>query len=157
MTAPEQADDFDDTTDSAADTAAPDPAAEAEKWKALSRKHEQAAKTNADAARRLAAIEDRDKSETQRLTEERDALKVQNEQARADTTRVKLALRYKIDEADLDFIGSGSDEEMESRAKRYAERIAGRPTTTGSVDQGPRSETAPQDMNDIIRAGIRRR
>ena len=37
--------------------------AEATKWKALARKHEKAAKDNADAARRLAQIEESGKSE----------------------------------------------------------------------------------------------
>ncbi|MFJ2863688.1 hypothetical protein [Kitasatospora sp. NPDC087314] len=53
---------------------APEPApkdwqAESEKWKRLSRENETRAKTNADAAKRLAEIEDAQKSETEKLTE----------------------------------------------------------------------------------------
>jgi hypothetical protein len=47
----------------------PDPAADAAKWKALARKHEAQAKANADAAARLAAIEESQKSEQQKLAE----------------------------------------------------------------------------------------
>lgn len=42
--------------------------AEAEKWKALSRKHEDRAKENADAAAKLRDLEERDKTEVQKLT-----------------------------------------------------------------------------------------
>jgi hypothetical protein len=45
--------------------------AEATKWKALARKHEKAAKDNADAARRLAEIEKSGKTEQERLAEAR--------------------------------------------------------------------------------------
>lgn len=44
-----------------------DPAKEAEKWKAIARKHEERAKANAEAAARLKEIEDAGKSETEKL------------------------------------------------------------------------------------------
>lgn len=47
----------------------PDPLAEVEKWKALARKHEQRAKENADARRRLDEIEEASKSEAQKLAD----------------------------------------------------------------------------------------
>jgi hypothetical protein len=47
--------------------------ADAEKWKALSRKHEANAKSNADAAKKLADIEDAQKSETERLAAAKEA------------------------------------------------------------------------------------
>jgi hypothetical protein len=43
--------------------------AEAEKWKALSRENENKAKANSVAAKRLAEIEDQQKTETERLTD----------------------------------------------------------------------------------------
>jgi hypothetical protein len=42
--------------------------AQLDEWKANARKHEERAKQNADAAKRLAAIEDANKSETERLS-----------------------------------------------------------------------------------------
>lgn len=42
-------------------------------WKAQSRKHERAAKANAEAARELAALKAKDQTESQRLSTERDA------------------------------------------------------------------------------------
>lgn len=46
-----------------------DHAAEAAKWKAMARKHEAQAKANAEAARKLAEVEDAKKTETERATE----------------------------------------------------------------------------------------
>jgi hypothetical protein len=43
--------------------------AEAEKWKSLARKHEGNARTNADAAKRLAAIEEQNKTELERAVD----------------------------------------------------------------------------------------
>lgn len=115
-----------------------------------------AEKASADLAARLKEFEDRDKSESQRLTEERDALKAERDTARVEATRLRLGLRYKLGEDDLDFLGSGSDEEMESRAKRLSERVAA-PPTRGAVDQGVRGESASSkpDMNALIRAAAR--
>jgi hypothetical protein len=64
---------------------APEPvdlAAEVEKWKALSRQNEQRAKDNADAAKRLADIEDAAKTDAQRLA---DQAKASDERAAAAT------------------------------------------------------------------------
>lgn len=160
MTQPDapQVDDFDDQGQSDTDAQRPegsDPQSEIAKWKSLARKHETAAKQNAQAARRLAAIEDRDKTDQQRLIEERDAIRAERDQMRAEATRSRLALRYKLDEGDLDFIGSGTDAEMEDRAKRYAERLSGR-RPSGDVDQGPRESSSPVGMNDLIRRQARR-
>lgn len=157
MTQPDDTDpvdDFDDTAGTGPDTGA-DPKAEAEKWKALARKHEQAAKANASAAKKLADIENRDKSETQKLTEERDALKVERDEARVDATRTRLGLRYRLEEADLDFLGSGTDEQMEARAKRLAERGVGKTPASG-VDAGVRNDPPAGDMNALIRSRVRR-
>ena len=54
---------------------------EATKWKALARKHEKTAKDDADAARRLAEIEESDKSEQERLAEARRSADERAEQA----------------------------------------------------------------------------
>lgn len=57
----------DPPTDPPADPPAdPDPVAEAEKWKALARKHENQAKANAAAAKRLAEMEKANQSDTEK-------------------------------------------------------------------------------------------
>ena len=46
-----------------------DPAAEVAKWKGLARKHEQQSKANALAAKKLTELEEKDKSESEKLTD----------------------------------------------------------------------------------------
>ena len=57
------------------------------KWKALARKHEANAKANAAAARRLAEIEDANKSEAERLSARAEAAERERDEARAAMTR----------------------------------------------------------------------
>lgn len=116
-----QSDDVDDVKDDAS-AGAPDTGsdvdwkAEAEKWKALSRKHEQQAKANADAARRLKDAEDADKTEVQKLTE----LAAQHEKAagesRSELMRLRVAMRKGLTEAQAKRLIGATEEELEADA-----------------------------------------
>lgn len=137
-----------------------DTANEVEKWKALARKHEGQAKANADAAKRLAELEDAQKSEAQRLEERAAAAERERDEVRVELTRLRMATRYGIAEDDLDLLGSGSDEEIESRAKRLAERFAATPAATvpgkptesmRSLKSGSTGEEPSTDGNDWFR------
>lgn len=66
--------------------------AEADKWKALARKHETQAKTNADAARKLSELEDADKTEIQRATDKATQAEQRATAAEARLTRMEVAL-----------------------------------------------------------------
>lgn len=66
--------------------------AEARKWKSLSRKHESQAKANADAAKRLKELEDKDKSESERLADELKAAKAEGQKATHGMLRLEVAL-----------------------------------------------------------------
>jgi len=131
--------------------------------KALS--EERAARKSAEKERdahaaRIKEFDDRDKTESQRLTEERDALKVERDTNRQEATKLRLGLRYKLAEDDLDFLGSGTDEQMEGRAKRLSERSSALGKPVGNVDQGVRGDVAgtsgsKPDMNALIRAAAR--
>ena len=78
-------------TGTAADEAR-DPAAEAEKWKSLARKHEAQAKANADAAQRLAEIEEAGKTEAQRLADQASQAESRATQAESTALRLEVAL-----------------------------------------------------------------
>lgn len=87
--------DTDDPKDPAAPPAEPpekDHQAEAEKWKALARKHEQQAKANADAARKLAELEEQDKTESQKATDKAAEAEQRATAAEARLTRLEVAL-----------------------------------------------------------------
>jgi hypothetical protein len=114
------------------DTGEKDWAAEAEKWKSLARKHEGTAKANADAAKRLAEIEDANASEmekavkTARAEGETEATKRANArliaaEARALAAEAKFrnpALAVKT--VDLSGVTVGDDGEVDSAAIRSA-------------------------------------
>lgn len=87
--------DTDGTDKDADDTVTPpekDVAAEAEKWKALARKHEAQAKANAEAARKLAELEEADKTELQRATDRIAAAEKRATDAETKLSRLEVAL-----------------------------------------------------------------
>lgn len=129
---------------------------EVAKWKELAKKHEQRAKANADAASKLAQLEESQKTEAQKLAEAAEQNRREADQARSELTRIKIALRYGITEDDIDLLGDGDAEQIESRAKRLAEKnlaaaeaaLSTRPR--GDVDQGVRS-AIPLNGDPLLR------
>lgn len=66
--------------------------AELEKWKALARKNEAQAKANADAAKKLAALEEADKTESQKAADKAAGAEQRATTAEARLTRLEVAL-----------------------------------------------------------------
>lgn len=112
-------------------TAAPEPdkaekdwQAEAEKWRTFSRKHEDAAKANADKAKRFDEFEESQKTEQQKLTDDRDKAKADADATKVELARVKAAVKHGLSEDDLDLLGThGTPEEIDARAEKLAARI----------------------------------
>jgi len=102
--------------------------AEAEKWKALARKHETNAKANAAKAKQLDAIDDANKTETQKLTEAREAAERTAAEAQAELARHQAALKHGLSTEDLELLGTGTPEEIADRAERLAKRLKGAET-----------------------------
>lgn len=104
---PEQTPDTEQTPD--------DFKAEAEKWKALARKHEEKAKANAEAAKRLGEIEDAQKSEAEKAAER--IAKAEAEIASvpakvADALRAHLVALHEIDEDDAELFLTATEPEL---------------------------------------------
>lgn len=92
-------------------TTEPDHQAEADKWKALSRKHEADAKKNADAAKRLAELEEKDKTEQQKLTDAKLAAEKRAEEAELKALRFEVASEKGLTTSQaLRLVGSDKDE-----------------------------------------------
>lgn len=102
------------------DTGAHDPdwKAEAEKWKAMSRKHETAARANADAARRLQEMEDRDKSDVQKLTDKIAAAEQRAAEAESRALRFAVAADKHVPADYLEFLTGDTQEELEAKADK---------------------------------------
>lgn len=80
------------TEQQAVETGKPDPAAEAEKWKALARKHEATAKANAEKAQQFDALSEASKTDAQRLEERASKAEQQLTPLQAENARLKVAL-----------------------------------------------------------------
>lgn len=107
--------------------------------RAQAAKYRTEAKANADAAQRLAALEESQKTETQRLLEERDALRAERDTVQAEAMRARVALSKGLPADLADRLRGSSDEELAEDADRLLALLkpAG-PPRFGAVDQGVR-------------------
>lgn len=100
-----------------AEPAAPnvDYAAEAAKWKALARRHEDAAKANAAAAKRLTEIEEAAKSDLQKATERAEAAEREAATLRTAHLRASIAAETAVP---VDLITGDDEAAMRAAATR---------------------------------------
>ena len=88
-------------------------------------KYRTEAKANAEAAKRLAELEESQKTEAQKQAERIAELEKQIEGATVQAVRARMAAKYQIDPEDADLFLTGSDEEtVEAQAKRWSERVS---------------------------------
>lgn len=93
-------------------------------WKAESRKWEQRAKDNSDAAARLKEIEDAQKSTEQKTAEARAASDKRAADAEARLLRYEVAAAKKIPADALDFLSGDTREQIEASADKVLKLIA---------------------------------
>jgi hypothetical protein len=121
-------------------------------WKAKAREWEKRAKENSDAARRLAALEDANKTEAQRLTERATAAEAAAAQAAADSLRWRIATRHGISDDLVDLYLTGTDEDTLTRQAEGLAAFKPAPPADGpapfprpDLSQGARSGTTAAD------------
>lgn len=97
-------------------------------WKSEARKWEQRAKQNREAAERgeealkkLAEIEDAEKSETQRLQEQVEALTVERDAANLAALRSRVMAEFQVSPEDAELWLTSNDEDI---LRKQAERLA---------------------------------
>lgn len=113
---PAEPSDTDDPPEDDKGKAEPDLAAEVAKWKALARKHEGNAKTNAAAARKLTELEDAQRSEGEKL-----AAKAEAAEARAAAAvRRAVMAEIKVLAADADY-ADPTDAESAIKAEDFVD------------------------------------
>lgn len=110
-------------TTSSANPEQPKPAETVDFWKQKAREQESRAKSNADAAKRLAEIEDAQKTEQQRLAERQSQIERERDDARAEGLRYKAAATHGIGEDYFDLLGSGDQEAIDARGQRLGALI----------------------------------
>jgi hypothetical protein len=100
----------------AGDAGAAEPSDEVTKWKALSRKHEAQAKANAAAAKRLAELEDAQKSEAERAADKVAQAEKTAHSATSELARLRVAMRKGLTEAQAKRLVGETEEELEADA-----------------------------------------
>lgn len=121
----------------------PDWSVEGPKWKAMSRKHEAQAKSNADAAKRLKEIEDANKSETQKLADEKAASDKVAASAQGELLRLRVAMRKGLTEVQAKRLVGDTEEELEADAE---ELLASFKPADSDTDDGPKNKpTRPKE------------
>lgn len=82
------------------------------------------AKANADAAKRLADLEESQKTEAQKVADRAAAAEAARDEAIADGIRYKAAARHNVDEDHFDLLGSGDEETILARAEKVGTLLA---------------------------------
>ena len=114
-------------SDSTTDPADPESPAELRRlvaqWRSLSRKNEARAASNAEAAKQLKAIQDASKTAEQKAADDLAAANHRAELAESASARLLSAAQHELDPRLVDFLGSGTAEEINERADILAKVI----------------------------------
>ena len=102
---------------------------------------------------KLKDFEDRDKTDSQKIQEERDALKIERDSLTLQSLRRDVAEEKGLTPAQARRLVGASREEMEADADDLLETFPKAKPTFGSVGQGPRGESAARvyaqsELND---------
>ena len=109
-------------------------------------KYRTEAKANADAAKRLAEIEEANKTEAEKMTDRIRDLEAQTQAAQAVALRFKVAAKFGIGDEDADLFLTGSDEEtLTKQAERLAARVDERKKKNNHV---PREGSTPREPSE---------
>jgi hypothetical protein len=122
----------------------------ADKWKALARKHEQQAKSNAAAAQELAAIKESQKTEHQKLADKLAAAEKELAGYRLNEMRTQAVREAGMDADMAEFLTATDPDSAAKQAKTLARRLA---PPKPNLQQGARPTAAAvsQDMNAWLR------
>lgn len=94
-----------------------------EKLRKENAKYRTEAKNNSDAAKKLAEIEDANKSEIERAASRAETAERERDEARAEVMRLRVATKHGISDEDADLFLTGTDEEtLTKQAQRLAKR-----------------------------------
>lgn len=116
-------------------------------------KYRTEAKANAEAAARLAEIEDAQKSEQQKAADRLAELERQVADAETRALRATIASSHGISAEDRDLFLTGADEEtLAAQAKRLAERDSDRRKRNNHVpDEGDNPQPPQDDRREFVR------
>ena len=153
----------DANVDEAAPTAeAPKPTETVDFWKSKAREQEKRAKANADAAAKLAEIEEAQKTEAQKTAERLADAERRAQAAERNAMRLQVIAETQLDPDLHEFVFGDSEDEMRSRA----EKLKARSTSSTPTDEPPakpassrqgRADGVPPSGRELGREEARRR
>lgn len=120
----------------------PEPPAQEPDWKAEARKWEKRAKDNSDAAARLQKLEDAQKTEQEKLTEQLEAERATARTNAVEAARYRAAMKHGLSDEDLEWLGDDPDQ-IEDRAERLAARLAAATPEPPSTQRRPQEKLKP--------------
>lgn len=131
--------------------------AEAEKWKALSRKNEETAKANAEKARSFDALEEANKTEQQRLAERAEAAEKELATTRLEAVRTQVALEKGLTPNQAKRLVGSTPEELAADADELLADLGTSKTATPRVDQsqGVKAKAGEQSPAEALAEVIR--
>src|SRR6516165_3184631 len=89
-------------------------------WKKAAQRHERTARDNSGAAKRLREMEDANKSELQKAVDAQQAAERERDAVRGDRDRMLAAAAHDLDPDLIDFLGTGTEEDINARAEVLA-------------------------------------
>lgn len=128
-----------------------------EKLRKENAKYRTEAKANADAAARLAEIEEASKSESQKLAERLSAAEKAAADAQRDALRFRIASKFQISDEDAElFLTAGDEDTLTKQAERLAARNedAGKPRTPRPDPNQGRSGSSSASTADLFAAAV---
>lgn len=112
------------------------------------------AKANADAAKKLAEIEDANKSEVQRFADAKAAAEADAATARADALRWRIAAKHGIGDDEAELFLTGSDEATLTRQAEVLASMRSKTVTPTTPGTTPTPAPAPRaDLSQGARGG----
>lgn len=127
--------------------AEPKPTETVDFWKRQARENEARAKANADAAKRLKEIEDRDLSELQKAQRDREEALTRLQEVEREAIRNRVALTKGLPAEIAATLSGSSEEELAAHADRLLAWRSNQtpPTPRPDPGQGPRPSSPAQD------------
>lgn len=113
-------------------------------WKAEARKHEARAKEGAAAIKRLAELEEAQKTNEQKLSDRVAAAEKDAADARLEALRLKVGTAANLPSEFVDLLKGDNEEELREHAQRLSQHFKDGVRPKGDVDQGRRGN-APKD------------
>ena len=120
-------------------------------------KYRTEAKTNADAARKLAELEESQKSESQKLSDAKVAAEKDAAEARAEALRWRVAAKHGISDEDAELFLTGTDEAtLTKQAERLTERSPQKKPNVVPNEGKTTSKPAEDEVRALARGLFRR-